>query len=107
VTDELKILERRIAAFAKDHGWDQLRTLKDLSLAIGIEAAELQEHFLWLKAEDEDQALDHYRAKIEEELADVLIYCIAFAHQIDADLFEVAQRKLDINEKRFPQPNDD
>ena len=100
----LEQLRQRIREFAAERDWDRLRTLKDLSMAVGIEAAELQDHFLWIAADEESAVLEEERAGIEEELADVLIYCVAFADRIDADLLETANRKMDANELRFPKP---
>ena len=37
----------RIIKFRNDRDWGQFHTLKDLSLGLGIEVAELQEFFLW------------------------------------------------------------
>lgn len=103
MTDELRVLRDRISAFANDRGWDRMRTLKDLSLALGIEAAELQEHFLWVKQEDERALVADRREEIEKELADVFIYCVAIAHEIDVDLVDIANQKMALNERRFPR----
>jgi dCTP diphosphatase len=98
---DLERLQAWVKAFAAERGWDRLRTLKDLTLAIGIEAAELQEHFLWIGAPDEQRLLDRQRPQIEEELADVFIYCLAFADRAGVDLLATAAAKMELNERRF------
>lgn len=72
-------------------------------MAIGIEVAELQEHFLWVDQSEEARLLGERRAEIEEELADILIYCIAFADRIGADPLAIAAAKMKANERRFPK----
>lgn len=99
---DLRRLQEWVVAFAAERGWERLRTLKDLGLAIGIEAAELQEHFLWVEPSEEQRLLGERRHEIEEELADILIYCLAFAGRADIDLLAAAENKMDANERRFP-----
>src|SRR5688572_14832377 len=72
-------LQRRLEAFRDDRDWRQFHTLKDLALAIGIEASELAEHFLWIRPEEESRRLAEQRAAIEAELADVFIHALNFA----------------------------
>lgn len=45
---EMDTLKRKIMAFRDERDWQQYHDPKNLSQAIGIEAAELQEIFLWL-----------------------------------------------------------
>ena len=40
--------------FRDERNWAQFHNSKDLALALSIEAAELNELFLWKKAEDAD-----------------------------------------------------
>lgn len=100
---DLRQLQEWITTFAVERGWDRLRTLKDLALAIGIEAAELQERFLWIRPGEEQRLLDERRPEIEEELADTFIYCLAFADRAGIDLGVAAAAKMEANERRFPK----
>jgi NTP pyrophosphatase (non-canonical NTP hydrolase) len=68
--------ERRLASFRDERGWGKHHTLKDLVTAMAIEAAELQEVFLWQAVEDERALLEQRREAIEDELADVLILAL-------------------------------
>jgi len=38
-----------LRAFAAERDWDQFHTPKNLAMAMSAEAAEVMEHFLWLK----------------------------------------------------------
>jgi len=91
-------LKARIAAFAAARQWQQFHTGKNLAMSIAIEAAELMEHFQW--APPAEEAIDHQA--VAEELADVLIYALAFANSQGIDVATAVTRKLDKNEGRFP-----
>ena len=88
-----------ILKFRDDRNWKQFHTPKDLAISISLEAAELLEVFQWsgtdLKAEDK-------RDRIEEELADVLIYCFLMADAAGADIDDIITRKLHTNNKKYP-----
>lgn len=101
---DLRRLQEWVSVFAAERDWDRLRTLKDLALAIGIEAGELQEHFLWVESSEEQRLLGLKRAEIGEELADIFIYCLAFADRADIDLSAAVEAKMELNERRFPKP---
>jgi NTP pyrophosphatase (non-canonical NTP hydrolase) len=73
-------------------------------MSIAIEAAELMEHFQWTDADEGQVLLADAEKKLEvtDELADILIYCLAFANQADIDISSAIKSKLDRNEFRFP-----
>ena len=70
---------KRINQFHDDHQWRQFHNAKDLALSVSIEAAELLEIFQWT---DPESAVEKKREDIEEELADVLIYCYTLAEKL-------------------------
>ena len=49
---DLEELRKAIVQFTKERDWDQFHNGKDLALALSIEAAELNEAFLWKDAKD-------------------------------------------------------
>ncbi len=101
-TDSLECLRARLATFADRRDWQQFHSPKNLAMALIAEAAELVEHFQWLS---EDQSRNLSAAKRDEvrlELADILIYLIRCADQLDVDLIAAAQDKIEINENRYP-----
>ena len=42
------------------------------------------------------------RAEVEDELADVVISCLNFADSLDIDVLKSCQRKIELNETRYP-----
>jgi dCTP diphosphatase len=97
-------LKARVLAFARERDWEQFHAPKNLSMALAAEAGELMEHFLWC-APDASRAIAREpakRAKIEEELADVVIYALEFANMTGIDVSAVIEAKMAANAKKYP-----
>ena len=94
--NELRSLTEKIVKFRDERNWEQFHNSKDLSIALSIEASELNELFLWKGAEDVN--ID----RLKEELADVFIYGLLIANNHDLDINEIVSSKLEINEKKYP-----
>lgn len=100
--DVLIVLRDRLRVFAAERDWDQFHSPKNLSAALSVEASELLEHFQWLK-EDESFALSpEKRAKVAEEIADVLLYLIRIADKLDIDVLDATLSKIEANAKKYP-----
>lgn len=82
--------------FRNERDWEQFHNSKDLALAISIEAAELNELFLWKKAEDVN--VD----KLKEELADVFAYAFLLAKKYDLNVEEIVLQKIKQNAEKYP-----
>lgn len=100
----VEALKARVARFVLARDWDKYHSPKNLAMSISIEAAEIMEHFQWLTIEEAHEAMreEAIRAEVADELADVLIYCLSFAHQTGIDLSAAIEQKLERNEERFP-----
>jgi NTP pyrophosphatase (non-canonical NTP hydrolase) len=71
-------------------------------MALSVEAAELLEIFQWLN-EAESRALGpQANAAAADEIADVLLYLLRLADVLGIDVAAAAQRKLAMNELRYP-----
>jgi dCTP diphosphatase len=98
----LRQLQERIERFRDERDWAQFHTLKDLSAAIAIEAAELQEIMLWQTSGEETALLARRRQEIEAELADVFIHVVNFSLAAKVDLGQAVLRKLAENDEKYP-----
>ena len=98
-------LQDRYREFVAARDWNQFHTPKNLAEAISIEANELLEIFLWHDNHDAETIREEseLKARVEEELADVVIYSIAMASQLDIDLADAVEAKMDDNERRFDE----
>ena len=47
-TTVVAALREAMARFVTEREWDQFHSPKNLAMALGVEAAELMEHFLWI-----------------------------------------------------------
>jgi dCTP diphosphatase len=98
----LNILQQRLRDFARARDWEQFHTPKNLVMALGVEAAELQEVFQWLTPE-QSAALDaRQRQQVEEEMADVLLYLCRLSDVLGVDLEQAAFAKLARNAEKYP-----
>jgi NTP pyrophosphatase (non-canonical NTP hydrolase) len=97
-------LKNRVLAFARERDWEQFHAPKNLSMALAAEAGELMEHFLWATPEESRAvALDPKRkAKIAEELADVVIYALEFANATGLDVASSIETKIAANAAKYP-----
>jgi dCTP diphosphatase len=98
----LRTVQEKLEAFRDDRDWRRFHTLKDLAASVSIEAAELQEMFLWQRVEDEKALLGARRGEIEDELADVLIQCLNFASVAGIDVLAAIERKIEKNAIKYP-----
>lgn len=101
-TDSLAQLNERLLAFARERDWEQFHSPKNLAMALIAECAELVEHFQWLSEEQSRQLPPEKQEQVALEMADILIYLIRAAERLDIDLIAAAQRKIAINETRYP-----
>ena len=90
----------KLIEFRNERDWEQFHDAKNLALALMLEAAELNELFLW-KKEDEIDSIDIDR--IKEELADVLTYSFFLAHKYNLDIFQIVEEKMIKNGQKYPR----
>ena len=109
----IKELQEIVIKFRDERDWRRFHHPKDISMSIAIEAAELMELFQWKDTKDsignkekiEEEFLKiinnpELTQRINEELADVLIYCLFFADVLNIDLGEIIKMKIKMNEEK-------
>ena len=92
----------RIIQFRNDRDWGQFHTVKDLSLGLGIEVAELQEFFLWKNKQELTETINSKSESIGDELADIFIFLTYLSNDLGIDLNEAINRKIDKNNTKYP-----
>jgi len=93
---DLEELRQAIVKFTQERDWDQFHNGKDLALALSIEAAELNEAFLWKDASQVNVE------KVKEELADIFNYAILIADKYNLDVKHIVLDKLRRNAEKYP-----
>ena len=82
--------------FRDERDWKQFHNPKDLAAALSIEAAELQEIFLWKSADAGDVE------KVKEELADVFCFSLLIAEHYGFDIPSIVLEKVQANGLKYP-----
>lgn len=93
--DRLEVFLDRIKEFNRERNWDQFHTPANLAKSIAIEAAELLEHFQWNDCE-------FNKEEVEEELADVMTYCLQMSLVLKVDIIDIMNQKMNKTELKYP-----
>ena len=96
MSDSINSLVAQVRQFRDERDWAQFHNAKDLALAVSIEAAELNEQFLWKTADEANPV------RVQEELADVLLYALQLADLYGWDIIQLMQQKLAANAAKYP-----
>lgn len=96
---EIEDLKKKLEEFRDERDWQQFHDPKNLALALSIEAAELNELFLWKKGQEID-LID--REKLKEEIADVFAYAILLAGSYGFNVSEIVSQKIKKNAQKYP-----
>ena len=99
---DLADVQAAIRRFRDDRKWMQFHNPKNLACSVAIEAAELLELFQWKTADESEKVAVSDRAALAGEIADVAIYLIELADNLNIDLFQAIHEKLSVNEQRYP-----
>jgi NTP pyrophosphatase (non-canonical NTP hydrolase) len=96
---DFQMLIDQLVKFRDARQWEQFHDSKNLAIAISIEAAELNELFLWKDTAASEQV---DRARLSEELADILAFCLLLAHRHKLDVKQIISDKMKLNEQKYP-----
>lgn len=102
MTDSLDCLRGRINQFVQERDWAQFHSPKNLSMAMIVEAGEVVEHFQWMTEAESRDLSAAKKEEIGQELSDTLVYLLRIAEVCGIDLIEAANKKIDLNAKKYP-----
>ena len=92
---DFKNITDLLIKFRDERDWEQFHNSKDLALAISIEAAELNELFLWKSNEDID------KERLKEELADIFSFALLLAEKHKLDVPSIIKDKIKLNGAKY------
>jgi dCTP diphosphatase len=97
-------LREEMRGFVAEREWEQFHDLKNLSMAIAVEAAELMEIFRWVENTKAGAVMESAEgaSAVRQEVADVLLLLLSFANAAGIELSDAAREKLAINRGRYP-----
>src|ERR1043166_8129902 len=99
---EIHRIQQKIREFRDDRDWTQFHNPKDMAAAISIEAAELQSLFLWKSPAECLGIVDRKGEHVKEEIADIAIYLLELADNLNIDLIAAMEAKIAKNSKKYP-----
>ncbi len=76
----LSQITEKLIAFRHARDWKQFHNPKDLATALSIEAAELQEIFLWKKPDEVAETVSKKSGEIKDEVADIAAFLLLLCH---------------------------
>jgi NTP pyrophosphatase (non-canonical NTP hydrolase) len=99
---DLARLRALVREFVDERDWDQFHSPKNLASALTVEAAELLEHFQWLRDGRAEELGPDKVVQVRHEMADVLVYLVRLADKLDVDLLAAVQEKMVLNRAKYP-----
>lgn len=96
---DFDIIIQELIKFRDDRQWEQFHDSKNLAAAISIEAAELNELFLWKDVAASEMV---NKERLKEELADILSFCFLLANKHSLDIKEIIMEKIKKNDEKYP-----
>jgi dCTP diphosphatase len=97
-------LQNKLREFAARREWEQFHTPKNLVMALAGEVGELIEIFQWLTPKEAIGIMsdDSRAGHVAEELADVFGYLLRLADELEVDLAQALNHKIEMNELKYP-----
>jgi len=101
---DFNLLKEKIKEFNSERNWDQFHNPKDLLVALVSEVGELADCYRWLSSEElyKVHKDPEKKIKIEEEIADIMMYLMILTNKTDIDLLKTVENKLEKNAKKYP-----
>lgn len=91
---EQRDLIQALREFVQERDWGQFHTPENLAKSVSIEAAELLENYQWGSPANLEN--------VQDELADVLTYCLLLADKLGMDPNEIVLEKLAKTQQKYP-----
>ena len=99
---DLQQVVERIRQFRDARDWKQFHHPKDMAAGLAIEAAELMELFLWKNEQEQTEIVETKREQIEDELADIGMFLLELADNLNVDLLTAIDAKMEKNAEKYP-----
>lgn len=104
--DRFSAVMEDIRAFVNERDWHRYHDPKNLAMAVGSEAGELLSELRWVDGEAADTHCQEpeARARVRDEIADVLVCTLMLADRIGLDPLQAIHDKLKKNRVKYPAP---
>ena len=97
-------LKKIVEDFVNERDWAQFHNPKNLSMALAIEASELMDIFKWNTNQEGESMMSekNTRQDATDELADIMIYALAFSNRNNINISSAIEKKMIKNRKKYP-----
>ena len=97
-------LKKTVEDFVTKRDWAQFHNPKNLSMAVAIEAAELMNLYKWYTIEESKEMMQNENFKNDaiDEIADIIIFTLAFANRNNIDISTAIKNKITKNKEKYP-----
>lgn len=99
---DIQEITQKIREFRDRRDWKQFHNHKDVALSLVLEAAEVLEHFQWKSPSEVERHGQEAKDELSDELADVAIYLLELADNLDIDLPKAIEAKMKKNALKYP-----
>jgi len=101
---ELASLRDLIRAFVAEREWEPFHDPKNLAMAVASEAGELAAELRWVSNDASDAwcLVPANKARLTDEIADVLITTLMLADRAGVDVASAITSKLQKNGEKYP-----
>ena len=97
-------LKKIVKDFVEERDWSQFHNAKNLSMALTIEAGELMDIFKWNTTKECESMMSEKKTRQDatDELADIMIYALAFSNRNNINISRAIEKKMIKNRKKYP-----
>src|SRR5688500_7298901 len=101
---DLPVLLSEIRAFVAEREWDAFHDPKNPAIAVASETGELVAGLRWWRGEEADAWCREpaNRARVADEIADVLVTTLMLADRLGLDPVAIARAKMEKNRAKYP-----
>lgn len=99
---DISELQDELQQFVDERDWQMFHSPKNLAMALSVEAAELMEHFQWLSEDQSAQLTQETLHEVALEIADVQVYLLRLADQLNINIEDAVKRKMKLNAEKYP-----
>lgn len=100
--EKLAKIIKEIVDFNEARDWKQFHNPKDLAISLSLEASEVLEHFQWKSPQEIARYIESHKEDIGEELADVLYWVLLMSNDLNIDILEALEKKMEKNGRKYP-----
>ena len=101
-TTTVSELREALRTFNAERDWARYHSPRNLAMALGVEAGELLELYLWSSDEGPQPPVASREPRVAQEAADVAICLLNFCEAAGIDLSAAVAAKLAGNAEKYP-----